>query len=122
MPDVVGVLRFEEDRPLPEPGRWGDEWKAPLMADYFCLSSDVFVKRLKYSRTLGTIKVLCWLRVCMLLAANRADVDAGSACCCWRRRVVERRQSIGLRELSGWADVERAECVCSLSRKGSGMA
>jgi hypothetical protein len=59
---VLLVLRLEVEGALPEPGRWGDEWNAPLMTmfrrgqvTYTAMESD------QIRSDQSTKQVRCWL-------------------------------------------------------------
>ena len=71
------VLRLDIEGALPEPGRWGDEWNAPLMTMFrrgLVTCTAVGSDYIRAPNRCGA--VLC---LCMLLAAIRADVGVQSA-------------------------------------------
>lgn len=56
------VLRLEVEGALPEPGRWGDEWNAPLMT-MFCrgLVTYTAMESDQIRSDQSTKQVRCWL-------------------------------------------------------------
>ena len=65
------VLRLEVEGALPEPGRWGDEWNAPLMTMFrhgLVTCTEVNSDQIRSEHQTGTVLS----RVCV---------------CCWRQTV-----------------------------------
>ena len=61
------VLRLDIEGALPEPGRWGDEWNAPLMTifrrglvTYTATNSDQIRPEYQTGTVLSCVCVCCW--------------------------------------------------------------
>jgi hypothetical protein len=64
---VLLVLRLEVEGALPEPGRWGDEWNAPLMTmcrrglvTCAAVNSDQIRSEHQAGTALSCVCVCCW--------------------------------------------------------------
>lgn len=77
---MLFVLRWDMEGGLPEPGRWGDEWNAPLIASACSQPSDVNPEEADQIRSGSTSQVQALAVGCVcVMAADRADVGVQSA-------------------------------------------